>query len=94
MRKKLIENQLYVNNALIEIKNHVYRHSALKRVEGSLNYGKSKSAICFLKAWSNFVEKINEIRQFLWRYDLDNTYTRFRALDRFCFPDPQALGLK
>ena len=25
----------------------------------------------------------------VWHYRLDNTYTRFRALDRFCFPDPQ-----
>ena len=54
-----------MNNALIEIKNHVFRHSVLKRVEGSLSYGKSKSAIWFLKAWINFVEKINAIRQFL-----------------------------
>ena len=54
-----------MNNALIEITNHVFRHSALKRVEGSLSYGKSKSAILFPKARSNFVEKINAIRQFL-----------------------------
>ena len=54
-----------MNNALIEMKNHVFRHSALKRVEGSLSYEKSMSAIWFLKAWSNFVEKINAIRQFL-----------------------------
>ena len=25
----------------------------------------------------------------VWRYRLDNTYTHFRALDRFWFPDPQ-----
>ena len=25
----------------------------------------------------------------VWRYRLDNAYTRFRALDRFCFPNPQ-----
>ena len=25
----------------------------------------------------------------VWRYVLDNTYTRFRALDRFRFPNPQ-----
>ena len=25
----------------------------------------------------------------VWRYRLDNTYTRFRALDQFCFADPQ-----
>ena len=62
---KLIENQLQVNNALIEIKNYVFRHSAFKKVEGSLSYGKSKSEIWFLKACSNFVEKINAIRQFL-----------------------------
>ena len=50
VRKKLIINQSYVNNALIEIKNHVFRYSALKKVEGSLSYGKSTSAIWFLKA--------------------------------------------
>ena len=71
-----------MNNALIEIKNHVFRRSALKRVEGSLSYGKSKSATWFLTAWSNFVEKINAIRQFLigvsfvWK---KNASARFRA---------------
>ena len=71
-----------MNNALIEIKNHVFRYSALKTVEGSLSYGKSKSAIWFLRAWSNFVEKINAIRQFLvgvsfvWK---KNASARFRA---------------
>ena len=54
-----------MNNALIEMKNHVFRHSALERLEGSLSYGKSMSAMWFLKAWSNFVDKINAIRQFL-----------------------------
>ena len=31
------------------MKNHVFRHSALKRVEGSLSYGKSMNAIWFFK---------------------------------------------
>ena len=30
----------------------------------------------------------------VWRCLLDNTYTRFRALDRFCFSDPQLLHLQ
>ena len=48
------------------MKNHVFRHSALKRVKESLSYEKSMSAIWFLKAWwSHFVEKINAIRLFL-----------------------------
>ena len=54
-----------MNNFLIEIKNHVFRRSALKRAEGSLSYGKSESEILFLKVWSNFVEKISAIEEFL-----------------------------
>ena len=46
------------------MKNHVFRHSALKRVGGSLSYGKNEKAILFLKVWSNFVEKINAIGQY------------------------------
>ena len=46
-----------INSVLIEKKNHVFRHSAIKRVEGSLIYGKSETAILFLKVWSNFVEQ-------------------------------------
>ena len=71
-----------MDNALIEIKNDVFRHSALKRVEGSLSYGKIKIAIWFFKAWSNFVEKINTIRKFLvgvsfvWK---KNASAQFRA---------------
>ena len=54
-----------MNSLLIEIKNHVFRHSALKRAEESLSYGKSESAILFLKVWSDFLEKINAIGEFL-----------------------------
>ena len=47
------------------MKNHVFRHSVLKRVEGSLSYGKNESASLFLKVWSNIVRRINAIGEFL-----------------------------
>ena len=50
--KSIISEQSF-----IEIKNHVFRHSALKRAEGSLSYGRSESAILLLKVWSNFLKK-------------------------------------
>ena len=43
-------------------KNHVFRHSLIKIVRGS--YGKSETAIFFLKVWSNIVEKLDAIAQY------------------------------
>ena len=38
-----------------------------------------------------FIFQFSNLKSDVWRYRLDNTYTRFRALGRFCFPDPQFL---
>ena len=43
----------------------LFLHSAIKRAWGSLSYRNSEMAIFFLKVWSNFVEKINAIEQYL-----------------------------
>ena len=65
MTKQPIKNQLRMNNILIEKRSHDFRHAAIKRVGGKLSYGKSETAILFLKVWSNFVEKVKAIGQYL-----------------------------
>ena len=56
-----------------------------KESGGSLSYGKSEWEILFLKVWSNFVEKINAIGQYLvvesfvWKKNIWCASVRFRA---------------